>query len=128
MPDGKSIFAVNLPLKVVLPLQMLKLDKSLSIPNVMYYLSFQWKKKTSFIDKTLTSFCKTFLLLKQLLDGKIWIFRLLCFSVPKIMMVPTRFDAFITISRFHSVWLFVLIKRQNGGCNAENVSDDFKLF
>ena len=49
-----------------------------------------WQKtgffKTNF-DTALTPFCKTFFKAEELLDGKLLIFRLLYFIVPKIMVV-----------------------------------------
>ena len=48
------------------------------------------KKLSSFktkFDKALTPFCKTFLWLKQLFDGKLLIFRLPFFGVPKFMVI-----------------------------------------
>ena len=56
-------------------------------------LSFCIKKSSSFkttFDKALTPFCKTFLLLKQLfehVEGKLLVFRLPYFGVPKIMVI-----------------------------------------
>ena len=52
---------------------------------------FSFLTKIEFIKtifyKVLTPFCKTFVRLKQLFNGKLSIFTLLAFSVPKIMVV-----------------------------------------
>ena len=58
----------------------------------MYKIFSFFDKKLEFFflilfDKALTPFCKTFQWLKQLFNGKLLIFRLLSFSVSKIMAV-----------------------------------------
>ena len=60
--------------------------------NVQNFELFEEKKtgflKTIFV-KALLPFFKTLLSLKQLFDGKLLLFRLLSFSVPKVMVTDT---------------------------------------
>ena len=107
-PSGKSIFAVNLPLKffratvananterlkslhtffdTYLDYILAKFEVNLTVRNVQKLIF--WQKPCSFktiFDKNLTPFCKTFLWLKFLFDGQLLIFRLpylLIFRLP----------------------------------------------
>ena len=74
-----------------------KFEPNRMVRNVYFILFFflifffdkkpSLKKKTNIFDKALTPFCKTFLLLKLLFNGELSVFKLLSFSVPKIMVV-----------------------------------------
>ena len=64
-----------------------KFDPNRMVRNVQKFELLD-KKPSSFktiFDKALTSFCKTFLYLKQLFSGKLLIFRLTFFGVTNIM-------------------------------------------
>ena len=134
-PTGKSIFAVNLTLKLLLATVANTDTESIKSPHTLFETFFIWiiwiiwihylntfvhylntlfgthtgeiwtksygpkckkswafwQKKTEFFKtifhKASTQFCKTFLFLKQLFNGKLLISRLLSFSVPKNMVV-----------------------------------------
>ena len=56
----------------------------------VFFFFFDKKKPPIFkaiFDKALSSFCKTFLQMEQLFNGKLLIFRLPSFGVPKVMVV-----------------------------------------
>ena len=110
-PIGKSFFVVNLPLELFRATAANSDTGSLKVsPYFIWYIfgphadeswtnSYgpKWTKiwalgqKLEFLknifDKALTPFCKTFLLLKQLCNGKLLIFRPPSVRSPKIMVV-----------------------------------------
>ena len=57
------------------------------IRSEMYKIRQKQMSLETIFDKALTPFCKTFLYLKQLFNGKLLIFKFLSFSVLKIMVV-----------------------------------------
>ena len=107
-PIGKSIFAVNLTLKLFratvanadigswkslhtlfdtyLDHMLVKFEQNRMVRNIQNFELFD-KKWLTIFDKVLTPFWKTFLWLKQLFDAKLLILRLSSFSVPKITVV-----------------------------------------
>ena len=103
LPIGKSIFAINLPLKLFSATVANVNTESLKSLHTLFdtyldYMLAQFEsnrvvqnvpnlKSSSFnvvFDKALTPFCKTFLSLKQLFDGKLWAFRLSCSVFQKL--------------------------------------------
>ena len=115
-PIGKSIFSVNLPLKLfcatVAKYANTESRKSLRtlfdtyLDYIIVHAGEIWTKSYSpkctkqwnfwtknrvllkpLFDKAFTPFCMTFLWLKQLFDGKLLIFRLPIFGVPKNMVI-----------------------------------------